>query len=60
MLLKPLVLDLPKTLQTELASVWALVTRHSVDRLGLAVDRPIWCLVKTVALDNRLVGQLPM
>jgi molybdate transport system ATP-binding protein len=41
------------------ASVWALVTRHSVGRLALAVDMPIWCLIKTVALDNRLVGPLP-
>lgn len=41
------------------ASVWALVTRHSVDRLGLAIGMPIWCLVKTVALDNRLVSPAP-
>ncbi len=41
------------------ASVWALVTRHSVDRLALATGMPIWCLIKTVALDNRLVGPAP-
>jgi len=41
------------------ASLWSLVTRHSVERLGLAVGQPIWCLVKTVALDNRLVALLP-
>ncbi|MEO8487135.1 MAG: molybdenum ABC transporter ATP-binding protein [Betaproteobacteria bacterium] len=41
------------------ASVWALVTRYSVDRMALAVGMPIWCLVKTVALDNRLVSPAP-
>ncbi|GMU72391.1 MAG: molybdenum ABC transporter ATP-binding protein [Burkholderiales bacterium] len=41
------------------ASVWALVTRQSVDRMGLAIGMPIWCLVKTVALDNRLVSPAP-
>jgi len=41
------------------ASVWALVTRHSVERLKLAVGQPTWCLIKTVALDNRLVGPAP-
>jgi molybdate transport system ATP-binding protein len=41
------------------ASVWALVTRQSVARLALRVGIPIWCLIKTVALDNRLVAPLP-
>ena len=41
------------------ASVWALVTRQSVERMQLSVGMPIWCLIKTVALDNRLVSPLP-
>ena len=40
-------------------SLWALVTRHSVDRLRLAPGRSVYCLVKTVALDSRLVGPAP-
>jgi len=41
------------------ASLWSLVTRQSLDRLALRVGEPVWGLVKTVALDNRLVGPAP-
>ena len=34
----------------------ALVTRASVDRLGLQPGMPIWALIRTVALDSRSVG----
>ena len=37
-------------------AVWALVTRASVERLALAPGVPVWCLVKTVALDARTLG----
>lgn len=41
------------------ASLWALVTRQSLDRLALREGDAAWCLVKTVALDNRLVNPAP-
>ncbi|MGE5161273.1 MAG: molybdenum ABC transporter ATP-binding protein [Betaproteobacteria bacterium] len=31
--------------------IGARLTREAVDRLGLSVGRPVWCLVKSVALD---------
>ncbi|HVF65284.1 MAG TPA: TOBE domain-containing protein [Casimicrobiaceae bacterium] len=40
-------------------AIWALITRHSVDRLALAPGTPVHCLVKTVELDNRLVVPAP-
>jgi molybdate transport system ATP-binding protein len=30
----------------------ARVTREASDRLGLAVGLPVWCLIKSVALDR--------
>lgn len=36
--------------------VHALITRESCARLGLAVGRPVWAMIKTVALDSRAVG----
>jgi molybdate transport system ATP-binding protein len=38
------------------AHIWALVTRNSVERLGLAPGADAWCLVKTVSLDARTLG----
>lgn len=38
------------------AALWALVTRTSVTRMGLAVGLPLWCLVKTVALETGSQG----
>jgi molybdate transport system ATP-binding protein len=40
-------------------ALWALVTRMSAVRLRLAPGTPVWCLVKTVALDNRMVAPAP-
>jgi molybdate transport system ATP-binding protein len=34
----------------------AMTTRRALDRLGLKVGQPIFALVKTAALDERLVG----
>lgn len=46
------------TISVGATTVRALVSRESRDRLGLAVGRPVWALVKTVALDNRSLGFL--
>jgi len=40
------------------SSIRALVSREAYDRLGLEVGRPVWALIKTVALDNRSLGLL--
>jgi len=37
-------------------TIRALVSRESQHRLGLAVGRRVWALIKTVALDSRSVG----
>ncbi len=47
-------LDVTVSLGT--ATIRALITGESWERLGLQVGQPIWVLVKAVALDSRSVG----
>jgi molybdate transport system ATP-binding protein len=39
------------------ASLRALITRESAERLGLRPGLPVWALVKSVAFDSRSVGR---
>ena len=37
-------------------ALWSLVTRAAIERLRLQAAMPVWCLVKTVAVDTRALG----
>ncbi|MDX1710013.1 MAG: molybdenum ABC transporter ATP-binding protein [Rhodovibrionaceae bacterium] len=39
------------------SSLWARITRRSVDRLGLQQGQPVYALVKAVAIDGQSLGR---